>query len=416
MKEEVSLIGLESSFQNPDSELNKALFYRKLSRGALLAMAIFLLIQFGLILVNEFSKGLQKKMTHWNAVTGLRNDENLFGVQENKVKKRPEWTFRTMLSGEWQKQFEQWFNTKMIPFRSTLIKLHNQFFYTVFLKSYMYSGGIVVGKQRYLYEMQYITKYYNVAHGKYTQETFNTWADELQTLADFFRQRGQQFIYIITPSKASYQPEYLPVCRRCDPSNTRPDYYGFTNTLKKRGFKFIDASQMVLDAKKDFEPFMFPKGGIHWTSLAGAFATRNLIKEIATKYPVPELQFTYRLDQKPREIDMDLAGLLNVFARPRHYLVPEVVIKPMPRKTKQPLKVAIVSGSFMFEVAGILAKTKLFDQIDFYFYWKVEHYRNTPKTELEADSIIGTLMPFEALRNVNLDDPRAHDDILSDRL
>lgn len=411
MKEEISLTELGAPFQNPPAPVDKALFYKKLSRGALLMMAIFLLIQFTLIVIQDFNKGLQKKMEHWNAVAGVTNDENLFGVQTHRFKRKPAWTFKEMWTGEWQKKFEEWFNKKMIPFRSTLIKLHNQIYYTIFFKSYMYSSGIVIGKNRYLYEKLYMDKYYNVTHAVYTQEKFDKWANDLQTLANFFRQRGQHFIYVVTPSKASFQPEHLPACHRCDPTNTRPDYHGFVATLNKRGFKFINASESTFDVKKELAPFMFPKGGTHWTSLAGAFATRDIMKEMSVKYPLPELQFTYRLDQKPREIDMDLAGLLNLFARPRRYIVPEITIKPMRKKSQKPIKVAIVSGSFMFEVASVMAKTELFDQIDFFFYWKIDHYRNRADTKLKLDPVVGSVMPFESL-GIKEDGPGAYDDIL----
>lgn len=412
MKEEFSLTRLSVEFENKEGE-NKHLLYKKSSRVALSIVLIFLFIQFGLILTNNFSKDLQRKMSKWNAINNMRSDEQqLFGVQK-KAEERPRLIVKTTLSGEWQKGFEAWFNTQMIPFRSKLIKLHNQILYTVFFKSYMYSSQIVIGKKRYLYEMGYIDKYHNLRNLYYSKETFNHWVDDLQEISDFFKGRGQQFIYMVTPSKASYQPEYLPICDRCDLSNTRPDYHGFTSTLKKRGFKFVDTSESILNSKKEFKEFMFPKGGIHWTSLGGAFATRELMKEISLRHPLPPFQFTYRLNQKPtRGIDMDLAQLLNLLSKPKHYLVPEVFFKEHQRKSKKPIKIAIISGSFMFEVANMLARTKLFDQIDFYFYWTVEHYRNTPRTTANADSIIGKFMPFDTL-GIHPNNPKMYDDIFS---
>ncbi len=411
IKQKAGLTALEAPSLDTSMHASKVLFYKKLARQSLIAILAFLLLQFSLIFLKDLTENLQKKLIKGYAERSLRNTVDLFGRQE--AVEKPIWSRSAFFSGSWQKAFDQWFNAHIVPLKPKIIKLGNHIYYALFSKSYMQSGNIIIGKHRYLYELSSVEKYYNLQRQSYDQATLDRWADDLQALSNFFHQRGQTFIYMITPSKASYYPEHLPTCQRCGKIPPRPDYQGLTATLKKRRINFLDASDLILSARTTYEPYLFPKGGFHWTQLSSALAARELMKHISTQHPLPELKFTYRAKPKAEGEDADGARLLNLISTPKSYPTPEVFIQPLTPITSKPLKIAIISGSFMFSVANILVETQLFHQIDFFFYWQVDHYRYRSDKQVKPTVLIQKFMPaFESL-GIQPKTPHAYDDILN---
>ncbi len=363
------------SFQKEKDHTKDTRFKKNYRNGLLVLILVLICLQFFFSAAQILNKSVNKRLTRWGG-------RALIGVVQKIYTSRPVFSYKTFSSGKWQKQFELWF-TNAVPFRARIVRGHNQFYFQVFKKAY--PPNIIIGKQGYLFGSPYIEKYYNTLKKDYDPKSFEVWADDLQALAQFFAQRGQQFIYFITPSKSTYFSEYLPECHRCNKNKVRPDYHLATHTLKKRGFGFVDTSEMVLRLKKDFRFYLFPKGGVHWTDLAAAYAAQSLVKHIQTQNPIiSNFTFSYRLvpvKQSKCMYDADFLYLANLSAPPLGYEVPNVIITK-PQKGKEKLKVAFIGGSFTNQPGKILAQTQLFKQIDIYNYLIVRHQQYVKDGEL----------------------------------
>lgn len=316
-------------------------------------------------------------------------------------------TGRSILTKTWQTQFEDWLNFK-IPLRSFLIRIHNQIYYSFFSKSYMMDSQTIIGKNNTLYQMGYLIKYCNTNQVAYNQEQFAEWVTKLQALNNFFQKRGQRFIYIITPSKASYFPEYLPSHYQCR-NAPRPDYVMAQRALKTAAFPYINASQIVLHNKPKYGHLLFPRGGIHWTQLAVAIVIPDILKKISavTKNELPQLKFSYTSDFEPKGSDIDLLELSNLLFPQENYIVPQVSFTKLPPlKPGKRLKITFVGGSFLGQLIQVFGQEKLFAQMDYYFYLKMRHYHM-------ADGSIPPNTLFGVMEEVNLNDPKTYHDILN---
>lgn len=287
----------------------------------------------------------------------------------------PSLNFKQFLSGEWQRMFEQWLIFK-IPFRATIIRLHNQVYYSAFSASYMYLPfGIAIGKDHYVFPENLIVKYCNPPDFN-TNEASRVWSSEMQVLSDFLKKRGQQFVYLSSPSKVTYFPEFLPktnaISGSCRPAPYIPLTHLFTNSLA-----FVDVRENIIKAKSTYGYLLFPHNGLHWTKLAGILATQAFIDQlnISMKKNFPAINYSLQRINEEMYGDNDLIFLANLF-RP-NFAYPSAIVKikyPLLRKTK-PFKLAIVGDSMSGAIIETLIEAKIFDQIDFYFYYTEDHRR-----------------------------------------
>lgn len=304
----------------------------------------------------------------------------------------PDFTWRNLMSGVYQKQVEAWLN-EQIPLRRQIIRATNQLYYSVFAKSYMQEGSIAIGRGEQLYEKTYLMKYCNTAGMKIvpnqekklvkvfeqpaTPHDFEKWVGELKEVADFFQRRGQTFIYLITPSKAAYYPEGIPAGFYCSPVTPRTEYRMAISILRKSDLNYIDGSKIVLDAKGKYPVELFPRTGIHWTSLAATLTSRELLARISHTIgrDLP-LEFSYTIDRNPIGSDVDLLQLLNLWRSNRDFPVAKLSFKKL---HTQPIRLAVVGGSFVHQLMYVLDSSEVFCQMDHYYYLQIEHIRYPSK-------------------------------------
>jgi hypothetical protein len=130
--------------------------------------------------------------------------------------------------------------------------------------------------------------------------------------------------------------------------------------LLAAGIEMVDAATLTHGLKGRYEVDLFPTGGVHWNQLGVAHAADALLAEInrAAGRPIaPRLSWTYEITDRPTGTDTDLIDVVNVlFARPR-YPVPKLTIaatKPCSEWPASRLKVALIGGSFVHDVARML--------------------------------------------------------------
>ncbi len=352
---------------------------------------------------------LQNSSNKINQFIQLRDALTLQGVQIQP--QPPNWSIQNFMNKSWQSQVDSWLYSHL-PFRNAIIRTHNQIYYSLFSKSYMENQSILIGKKNYLYEIDYLQSYCNPAHTQYSQATFNQWAHNVEKLTQFFKNRGQAFIYVNSPSKARYYPEYYPIGFPCSTTQKRPAYMMAMKALSHTpNIHYVDSSKILLNAKQRYGHLLFPKSGIHWTLLGATLAAQEIIKQISstTSYHLPPLEFSYTRTLHPTTVDwtnVDLLSLMNLLTPQIDFVVPDVKIKPMKHIHKK-LKLAIIGDSFSNHLSQALINTHAFSKIDFYSYFTLGHAQFHPQK-------MGFTNIFPQLANlstVDANDSKTYEDI-----
>src|SRR3990172_236261 len=133
-------------------------------------------------------------------------DMILSGAEKKAAILKPSLT--DLFKGKFQNSVEQWLKQN-IGFRGFFVKFDNQINYSLFDEfSRNHPRKIILGKNKYLYEESYIDSYNRISPmppGELEDKTAS-----LKKLQDQLLKRNVRLLLMITPSKATVYPEYIP--------------------------------------------------------------------------------------------------------------------------------------------------------------------------------------------------------------
>ena len=288
----------------------------------------------------------------------------------------PGWPGAGLFNGAWQAPAEAWWNMHL-PLRGPVVRATNQLYYSLFRKSYMYGEQIVIGREQTLYEQRFLYRYCNTDRHPFTAAQFDRWAAGIKQIEDYFRQRGQGFIYMLSPFKATIHPQLLPPGLACDEPR-RPEYTLAVAALARAGVHTLDASRLLLAARGQYPAeLLFPRGGTHWTMLGVGLSMLELarLSPQAGGPPLPVPEFSYRVTRTPLHDDADLLNLLNLWHPDGDYPVPDLRIAPVPAGTTPAPRLALVGTSFLVQPMEFFTLNGEFSEIDHYYYFALAHHR-----------------------------------------
>ncbi|ADK85439.1 hypothetical protein Deba_2074 [Desulfarculus baarsii DSM 2075] len=344
--------------------LRAAWLLRRWGGGALRGLLLTLCL--ALLILPLFNTALE----NWFDVRFAKNDQNvLYGVYSEK--KPPAFRWAGLLDGSLQNQFGQYFNNSF-SLRPILIKLNNQFYYSVFAKSYMYDDAIVVGKKRWLYEEAYIRFQQNIANQTHIAH-IERYAKQLRELQDLLRKRGVTFLLLISPSKATTYPEYIPEQFHWFSRPGQLNQQMLMPLLDKYGVNYYDAQATALRWRDKAPATLFCQGGTHWNDLGAIYALQGMLaklEKISGKKLTRLRLDGVDIDNKPIGFDRDLAELLNLYYQPYDFPTPHPKVTPLRDAATFTGDLALVGGSFNWIILNLLHKYGVFDTMDFYYYFR----------------------------------------------
>lgn len=273
-------------------------------------------------------------------------------------------------TGQYQKQAEEWWG-QWFGGRGALVKTENQMNLSVFRS--IASGSntkIVLGKNSVLYEKAYISTYHSrdVVPTARLEEQIAL----LKKLEGALRARGKAFVFLLTPSKASIYPEYLPPGFDVrHPQAPLANYERFAALLPDSGLTYIDAHAMLAEQKKKYSFPVFPPGGTHWTYYSACHVSSLLMKRVASQIEkkTPDVVCDpVTVDTSAYGTDKDLAELLNVWQPYPHGQIPHPALSKDTRPELYHPKVVFVGGSFVWTVTGVLDGVAAYRTREFYYY------------------------------------------------
>ena len=286
------------------------------------------------------------------------------------VAPRPRLTLHHWLSGDFQKESEAWFNQNFAG-REFLVRMNNQIAYSLFRRGNVRTSQILIGKDQHLMESGYVDEYVGIDPPTHAAD-LEALVREMKVVQDRLQRRGIGFLVMLTPTKPTLYPEYMPAAFQSLPPPVR-SYDLFLPLVQRYGVHYLDGPRLLRDAKAARPEPLFCQGGTHYNELGGFYQARGLAAKLAevTGEPVPELRYdSILVDRKPVGMDADLANLLNLLRPPLDYPAPHLKLgRGSGANSLANKKISIVGGSFCWMPLGQLFDAGILRQMDFFFYY-----------------------------------------------
>ncbi len=297
----------------------------------------------------------------------IYSDTSLHGVELPVV--LPPLTRHEVASGDFSRAYSIYFG-RTFPLLAAAVRAKGQFYWSVLHQSPAWF--ISIGRHDVLYENGYLDGYCsrNIAASRRAAEA---WAARLMRMQNWYASHGKLFLYLLTPSKAAIEPEFMPSGWPCEaaPADREGFHAAYRAILDHAGVNVVDAVETSLQAKADYPFPPFPPGGTHFNDLTAARAVQRLI-DVSTRAGtwrrLNDLDFTWTMSE-PSRIDMDLLLALNVPWTGMHYTTPMVTARSARDPHCTPVLMAQVGGSFTYQIDKILELTRCPPRIDMYEYF-----------------------------------------------
>ncbi len=299
----------------------------------------------------------------------LTVDVSLGGYKDNYA--RPKFYISSYLNGTYQKEFEQWWGNNFVS-RGIMIKSYNQIRLDL-----LRLGNEVVGKNKILYEPDYILEYLCIGEEnnfalKENQEKVDRYINQLEEVNEKLQKIGKQLILYITPSKCDDTKEYIPMTYQIlskmesDKRIRAVDYV--RERLKETELVFVDGDKELKESELEYPSFY--STGIHLSRTAEQVLHLKILNTLSdmTKDPIKKFKLLEAEEQdSPYWRDADLWELMNVWEKPeeRYYQYRVKKILPQQYQNKGFL---IQGGSFADGLRKDLAENAVSPKINYIFY------------------------------------------------
>ncbi len=283
-------------------------------------------------------------------------------------------------SGEYQIKKEEYLN-ETFGFRNFFLRLNNQIIFSLFNKAR--ANGVVVGKENYLFEENYIKAYYGTDF--VGRDSILHQVQRMKFIQDTLSKLDKNLILVFAAGKGSFYPEYFPEKYKTKKKTTNYEIY--LNEVRDAGIRYIDFNSYFLANKNISRYPLYPQYGIHWSYYGTCLAADSIIRYIEKirKIDMPNLYWEEIELSQPRETDYDIGEGMNILFRLRSFdmAYPGIHIQSDTGKTRP--SVLVVSDSYYWEMFNF-GITRAFENSKFWFYNK-EIYPDSYQSPKETDQI-----------------------------
>jgi hypothetical protein len=285
----------------------------------------------------------------------------------------PHMTFSAVLANKFQTEAASWFDHGFGG-RGFLIKVNNQIDYWAFSKSRMTTSGILIAREKWLFETNYSDEWLGKGDHPIDPAAIETFARKIAVIQRRLHLLGKPMILLISPSKAAVYPEYLPsVELEKRPQGLVRAYDHFVPALTRADVKFVDGNSVLKNAKARFDQApLFCRGGTHWNALGAYLVTEQIFAEFEKQgMAVPRMNLErVDVDYNPRGSDRDLAKLLNLAITPDRFLTPHPITRIENAGSIGKMNICSVGGSFTRTILEMMASTDCMSDLLYLYYYK----------------------------------------------
>jgi len=272
--------------------------------------------------------------------------------------------------GSFQKNIEEYENENF-GFRNSLVRLNNQIDFSFFRRSH--AEAVIIGKNGYCYEKQYIDAYYGndfVGNDKITE-----YIKKLKQVQDSLEKKGKLFIFVFASGKATFYPEYIP--EKLKTKKKLSNYDALLENIKTLGLNYIDFNSYFLSQKEKSKYPLYPQYGIHWSNYGAVKAFDSITSYIEHKLHVnlPDIKIS-SIEQPDtlRSSDNDLVKGMNLLWQPKTFKMAYPVFTVFyDSLVHKKLNSIVVADSYWWQIYGNGLHTNTFKMNNFWYYNKEVH-------------------------------------------
>jgi hypothetical protein len=229
---------------------------------------------------------------------------------------------------------------------------------------------VIVGKNNYLFEKDYIKAYY----GKdfIGEERARLLFEKLRKVQDTLEKQKKLIVVIFAVGKASYYPEYIPEDMLETPNQS--NYRCFTELASQMRINHIDFNAWFIEQKFKSKYPLYPQFGIHWSNYGSLRAFDSIVNYIDHKSNtnLPDLKVKkITISDSLRPSDDDIIKAMNLFVQPKTFPMayPEYEVLN-DRSVHKKINLLVIGDSFWWQIYGSGLPDKVFSKNSFWFYNK----------------------------------------------
>ena len=274
-------------------------------------------------------------------------------------------SIKSWLSEDYQHVKEKYINENF-AFRSSFVRLHNQLQFSLFKVAF--ANGVIVGKDNYLYERNYI----RAATGSdfIGKDSIHKKVEYMKRANRYLTDDGIKMLVVLAPGKASYFPEYIP--DRFGKTGLTTNYDLFRKELLSSGIPFIDFNSWFRSKKDTSKYPLFPKTGVHWSQYGVVLAVDSLTKVIEqlTQTDLPTMQITgIEYSDAIHNDDQDIEDGMNILYKiPKFQMAYPQLKFQNEGKTKIPC--VTIADSYYWQIYGSGLAGQFFEPAQFWYYFE----------------------------------------------
>ncbi len=325
----------------------------------------------------------------------IQKEVKIFKIRALKgyyiLSKKDSLSVKSWFDGSFQEKYTNYLNDH-VGFRPPLVKIHNQIKYSLYDE--VGAAGVVVGKNNYLYEQNYIDAYF----GKdfLGEDSIQSIVNSLTFIRDTLKSKGTEMLVCLAAGKGSFYPEYFPNEYENN-KRGKTNMEIFSSELTKKDIPLINFNSWFCSIKDTSKYPLYPQYGIHWSEYGMTIVADSLIRftEKLLQVDMPNYVITdVELSKKPLKTDYDVGESLNLLfkmptfpmAYPKTYWESD--------STFQRVKAIVISDSFFWGIYNMGIMSTSFEPGGFWYYFE-QAYPNDKKVselnikeELESQDII----------------------------
>lgn len=278
---------------------------------------------------------------------------------------KPALTKTGWFSGKYQEQQDKYLS-EHTGFYPSWIRLYNQWNYSLF--DVVHANGVIVGKEHYLFEENYILAYYGSDF--IGDEKIRETSRQLKLVQDTLGKKGIELVVLLAPGKASYLPEFIPDKYRTSKKG-KTNFEGYRSEFRKQKVSHIDMHTWFESMKKTTKHPLFSKAGIHWTAYGQFLVADSMANYVSksTKRETPRFVLEkIELSDVALIDDGDIQKGVNLIFDIRDLKLAYPKFHPNRESKKGDPKVMVVSDSFYWGLFNSNVSNWLFNNGEFWYY------------------------------------------------
>ena len=285
----------------------------------------------------------------------------------------PDFNFKNYVDGSFQSGIEA-YGKDNFGFHEWLIRLYNQYLWSCF--KMINNNNILLGKDRWLYEINYVKDHYESMMYDYASDSiemkkrFETEALRLWKVQELLKEHDIYIFVSMIPGKDVIYPEFLPQNTMFHNPEGVHAYDFYKKRFDELGVNCIDFVENFKNIKNSVYYQLFPKTGTHWSNIAAVHVTDTIINymEAISGKNLVNIEIGEPYESSAREPDDDLEQLLNLAfkIKSKPYLYANVKSADDPTATKP--YITVIGDSFYRNIMLSVPLNDIFEKAPYWYY------------------------------------------------